>query len=60
MTDTSGRVILRAGGATDTGRVRANNQDSYAVLPEPTGAELGIIREELAHAKKRYYLMPED
>ena len=32
----------------------------YAKLPEPTAAELAIIREELAHAKKRYYLMPED
>ena len=32
----------------------------YAALPEPTDAELNIIRQELAHAKKRYYLMPED
>jgi glutaconate CoA-transferase subunit B len=28
------------------------------VLPEPTGDELAIVREELAHAKKRYYLLP--
>lgn len=32
----------------------------YTALPEPTDAELAIIREELAHAKTRYYLMPED
>jgi len=32
----------------------------YTALPEPTDAELGIIRQELAHAKTRYYLMPED
>ena len=34
-------------------------QPGCKVLPEPTAHELTIIREELAHAKKRYYLMPE-
>lgn len=34
-------------------------QPGFKVLPEPTAHELTIIREELAHAKKRYYLMPE-
>lgn len=29
------------------------------VLPEPTANELTVIREELAHAKQRYYLLPE-
>lgn len=29
------------------------------VLPEPTQAELNIVRQELAHAKERFYLLPE-
>ena len=29
-------------------------------LPEPTAEELSVIRQELAHAKERYYLMPEE
>jgi hypothetical protein len=29
------------------------------VLPEPTGEELAIVREELEHAKQRFYLLPE-
>lgn len=29
-----GRVVLRAGAATHVGRLRPNNQDSYALLPE--------------------------
>ncbi len=32
----------------------------YATLPDPTAQELSVIREELAHAKERYYLMPEE
>jgi len=28
-------------------------------LPEPTADELKIVREELEHAKRRYYLLPE-
>ncbi len=35
-------------------------QAGNAVLSEPTQEELAIIREELAHARKRFYLMPED
>ena len=35
-------------------------QTNYTALPEPTTEELDIIRQELAHAKKRYYLTPED
>lgn len=31
----------------------------HAVLPEPTEDELTVIRQELAHAKERYYLLPE-
>ncbi|MFZ6004578.1 MAG: protein phosphatase 2C domain-containing protein [Actinomycetota bacterium] len=34
MSAGSGRVVLRAGAATDVGRLRPNNQDSYALLPE--------------------------
>lgn len=34
MTDRTGRVVLRAGAATDTGRLRAANQDSFVMLPE--------------------------
>ncbi len=30
----AGRVQVRAGAATDTGRVRSQNQDSYMLLPE--------------------------
>jgi glutaconate CoA-transferase subunit B len=29
------------------------------VLPEPSADELKIVREELEHAKRRYYLLPE-
>lgn len=36
--------------------IRAVNLE---VLPEPTEFELGIVRQELEHAKKRYYLLPE-
>lgn len=32
----------------------------YAVLPEPTEDELTVIRQELVHAKKRYYLLPQE
>jgi glutaconate CoA-transferase subunit B len=35
-------------------------QSGHAVLPEPTADELMVIRQELAHAKQRFYLMPED
>lgn len=34
MSDGSSELVLRAGVATDTGRVRSINQDSYAVLPD--------------------------
>ena len=34
MTEITGRVVLRAGAASDTGRVRAANQDAYVMLPE--------------------------
>lgn len=34
VSDGSSEVVLRAGVATDTGRVRSINQDSYAVLPD--------------------------
>lgn len=34
MSQPQGRLVLRAGAATDTGRVRAINQDSYAMLPD--------------------------
>ena len=34
MSDRTGRVVLRAGAATDTGRLRNINQDSYALLPD--------------------------
>jgi protein phosphatase len=34
VSDGSSELVLRAGVATDTGRVRSINQDSYAVLPE--------------------------
>jgi glutaconate CoA-transferase, subunit B len=34
-------------------------QPGYKVLPEPSEDELTVIREELAHAKERYYLLPE-
>jgi hypothetical protein len=29
------------------------------VLPDPTEDELKIVREELGHAKRRFYLLPE-
>jgi glutaconate CoA-transferase, subunit B len=35
-------------------------KDGHAVLPEPTEDELTVIRQELAHARKRYYLMPQE
>jgi glutaconate CoA-transferase subunit B len=35
-------------------------RDDFAVLPGPTAEELKIIRSELAHAKERFYLLPED
>lgn len=34
MSDGSSALVLRAGAASDTGRVRSINQDSYAVLPD--------------------------
>jgi serine/threonine protein phosphatase PrpC len=34
VSDRTGRVVLRAGAATDTGRLRNINQDSYALLPD--------------------------
>ena len=34
MTETTGRISLRAGVATDTGRARTINQDSYVLLPD--------------------------
>lgn len=34
MSEQDGRVVLRAGVATDTGRHRTINQDSYIVLPD--------------------------
>jgi protein phosphatase len=34
MTDTPGRLVLDAGVASDTGRLRTTNQDSYAILPD--------------------------
>jgi serine/threonine protein phosphatase PrpC len=34
VNDRTGRVVLRAGAATDTGRLRNINQDSYALLPD--------------------------
>jgi glutaconate CoA-transferase, subunit B len=33
-------------------------QSGYDVLPGPTKDELAVIRQELDHARKRYYLMP--
>lgn len=35
-------------------------QSGFTVLPEPTAAELAVIREELAHAKTRHYLLPQE
>jgi serine/threonine protein phosphatase PrpC len=34
MTESTGRVVLRSGAATDTGRLRTANQDSFVMLPE--------------------------
>lgn len=34
MTETTGRLVLEAGVASDTGRLRNTNQDSYAILPD--------------------------
>ena len=34
-------------------------EDGYEVLAAPAADELKIVREELAHAKERYYLLPE-
>lgn len=34
-------------------------QPGYKILPEPTADELTVIRRELAHARERYYLLPE-
>ncbi|MEO7430237.1 MAG: Stp1/IreP family PP2C-type Ser/Thr phosphatase [Acidimicrobiales bacterium] len=34
MTANTGRLVLRAGAATDTGRLRAANQDSFVMLPD--------------------------
>ena len=34
-------------------------QQGLDVLPEPTEDELNIVRQELTHAKERYYLLPE-
>jgi len=34
MTETTGRLVLNAGVASDTGRLRTTNQDSYAILPD--------------------------
>ncbi len=36
-----------------------NVRSDFSVLPAPTPVELTVIREELEHAKQRYYLMPE-
>lgn len=33
--------------------------ENFDVLPDPTDRELAVIREELEHARKRFYLMPE-
>ena len=35
-------------------------KDGYEVLAAPTADELKVIREELAHARERYYLLPEE
>jgi glutaconate CoA-transferase subunit B len=35
-------------------------QEGHQVLPAPSADELEIVREELAHAKERYYLLPEE
>lgn len=34
MSGTSGRVVLKTGAATDVGRLRTVNQDSYVLLPD--------------------------
>jgi PPM family protein phosphatase len=34
MTETTGRLVLNAWVASDTGRLRTSNQDSYAILPD--------------------------
>jgi glutaconate CoA-transferase subunit B len=34
-------------------------QSNHEVLPAPNENELKVIREELAHAKERFYLLPE-
>lgn len=34
-------------------------QQDPGVLPEPTEGELDIVRQELAHARERHYLLPE-
>ena len=34
MSGTPGRIVLKAGAATDVGRLRTVNQDSYVLLPE--------------------------
>lgn len=34
MTEATGRLVLNAGVCSDTGRVRATNQDSYAILSD--------------------------
>lgn len=43
--------------ATFTWPIRV--QEDYEVLPVPTANELQVIRQELAHANERYYLLPE-
>lgn len=57
MTPTSGRVQLRAGVATDTGRVRSVNEDSYILLPDQGlwvvadgmgGAQAGDVASQMA------------
>lgn len=32
----------------------------YARLPQPSQVELAVIRDELAHAKRRLYIMPDN
>ncbi len=64
----SGGVQLRAGAATDTGRVRAINQDSYMVLPDRGrwvvadrmgGAQAGEVASSMAiEALKDSYVDP--
>jgi serine/threonine protein phosphatase PrpC len=68
VSGSSGRVVLRTGVATDTGRVRSVNEDSYMLLPDQGlwvvadgmgGAQAGDVASQMAiETLRSCYLEP--